>query len=268
MVASLRWIPPVTTAFMLQSPVKPVDYRWVPARLQPEPLRLAVVAAEDQKFWTHNGFDLDAIQEAMEHNQRSKRKRGASTISQQVAKNLFLWPGRSWLRKGVEATFTVLIEAWWGKPRILEMYLNTAEFGPGIFGVEAAAQRFFGRPAAKLTPEQCTRLAAVLPNPRKWHAEAPGPYVVARSNWLLGQIGYRAPLPEPVAPPEAMPPREWHPADLPRDAPPQTAPLPQDAPGGDTAAEPEEPELNADDLPPPAEDAPAAEPSPETEKPR
>jgi monofunctional biosynthetic peptidoglycan transglycosylase len=178
---------------MLQSQVRPVEYRWVPAARIPDSLRRAVVAAEDQKFWTHRGFDLEAIERALAHNQKSRRKRGASTISQQVAKNLFLWPSRSYLRKALEASFTVLIEALWPKQRILEVYLNIAEFGPGVYGAEAAARKFFGKPAAALTPPESARLAAVLPNPRKYRLSSPGPYVQARAAWILAQIGYRPP---------------------------------------------------------------------------
>ncbi len=213
-VVAPRWLPPPTTAFILQSPTQPVDYRWVPASRHADVLRKAVLAAEDQKFWDHNGFDFEAIEKALAHNQRNRRLRGASTISQQVAKNLFLRNERSWLRKGLEVSFTVLIEACWTKQRILETYLNVAEFGPGVFGAEAAAQRFFGRPAAKLTPEQAARLAAVLPNPRKWKAASPGPYVQRRVQWILGQIGYRPVQPEPeeeelgpdTDPPDLVPP--------------------------------------------------------------
>lgn len=129
-------------------------------------LARAVMAAEDAKFCDHWGFDLDAIGQALEANEKGRRLRGASTISQQVAKNVFLWHGRSWLRKGLEAGFTLLIEAIWTKRRILEVYLNTVEFGEGVFGAEAAAQHHFGRPAAKLTLDQAARLAAVLPDPK------------------------------------------------------------------------------------------------------
>lgn len=188
-VLALRWLPPPITAFMLQSPQQPVQYRWVPAAQHPRALREAVIAAEDQKFYTHQGFDFEAIEKALEHNRKSRRVRGASTISQQVAKNLFLWPGRSWLRKGLEVSFTVLIEGLWPKARILEVYLNVAEFGPGIYGAEAAARAFFGKGSATLTPAECAHLAAVLPNPRRWRAASPGPYVQSRVDWILDQIG-------------------------------------------------------------------------------
>lgn len=235
MVLALRWLPPPTTAFMLQSEVKPVQYRWVPAAAIAEPARKAAVAAEDQKFWTHRGFDLEAIEKALEHNQKSRRKRGASTISQQVAKNLFLWPGRSYLRKGVEVSFTVLIEWLWPKQRILEVYLNIAEFGPGIYGVEAAAQRFFGKPAARLLPEEAARLAAVLPNPRKWRADRPGPYVQSRTAAILRLMGYGPPqaAPEPALDEPALDlPDEPAPGQVPVETAPQPGnePLPEKPP--------------------------------------
>ncbi|MES0874899.1 monofunctional biosynthetic peptidoglycan transglycosylase [Sinimarinibacterium thermocellulolyticum] len=200
-VLALRWLPPPTTAFMLQSPVKPVQYRWVPAERISDAMRHAVVASEDQKFYEHRGFDFEAIGDALDEHRRRGRLRGASTISQQTAKNLFLWPGGSFVRKGIEAVFTVLIETLWNKPRILEVYLNIAEFGPGIYGVEAAAQAFFGRSAAALTPEQAARLAAVLPNPRRWSAAEPGPYVQRRVEWILGQMGYGRRAEDPTTAP-------------------------------------------------------------------
>jgi monofunctional biosynthetic peptidoglycan transglycosylase len=163
----------------------------------------AVVAAEDQKFWTHSGFDFDAMAEAHERNKKRSRKRGASTISQQTAKNLFLWPGGGYFRKGIEAWLTLLIEALWPKARILEVYLNIAEFGPGIYGVEAAAQRFFGKAAAKLSADEAARLAASLPRPSHWHAASGSGYASQRAGWILGQMGYRTRgQPPPAEPPE------------------------------------------------------------------
>jgi monofunctional biosynthetic peptidoglycan transglycosylase len=188
-VLLLRWVPVPTTAFMLQSPEKPVRYQWVSAEQIPVSMRKAVVAAEDQKFFQHRGFDLEAIDKAREHNKAHKKKRGASTISQQTAKNLFLWSGGGYFRKGIEAGMTVVIETLWSKERILEVYLNVAEFGPGVYGVEAAAQRYFGRSALYLSAEQCARLAAVLPSPRRWNVTNPGPYVAKRSAWILRQMG-------------------------------------------------------------------------------
>lgn len=197
----LKWVPPPTTAFMLASPTKPVQYQWVPANRIADAARKAVVAAEDQKFRTHNGFDVEAMEKAYAHNKKSKRKRGASTISQQTAKNVFLWSGGGYFRKGVEAGLTLLIENIWGKDRILEMYLNIAEFGPGIYGVEAASQAYFHKSAAQLTPNEAARLAAVLPSPRRWKVTAPGAYVQKRVSWIMGQMGYgHGPAEEPEPP--------------------------------------------------------------------
>jgi monofunctional glycosyltransferase len=196
-VVSLRWINPPFTAFMAQTQIGAwlardstyvFRHRWVDLTQISPNLALAVVASEDQKFPEHWGFDVEAIEKAYELNQHSHRVRGASTISQQVAKNLFLWSGRSYFRKGLEAYFTVLIEASWPKRRILEIYLNVAEFGYGTYGAEAAAQRFFHLPAARLTRSDCAVLAAVLPNPQLYSAAMPGAYVQKRRDWILGQM--------------------------------------------------------------------------------
>lgn len=150
---------------------------------------LAVIAAEDQKFPEHWGFDVSAIEKALEHNERNeKRIRGASTLSQQTAKNLFLWDGRSWVRKGLEAGLTLGMETVWSKKRILTVYLNIAEFGDGIFGVEAASQRYFHKPASRLTMAEAALLAAVLPNPIRFKASAPSGYVRSRQAWILRQM--------------------------------------------------------------------------------
>ncbi|MDU9354663.1 monofunctional biosynthetic peptidoglycan transglycosylase [Klebsiella sp. 141153] len=150
---------------------------------------LAVIAAEDQKFPDHWGFDVPAIEKALAHNERNENRiRGASTLSQQTAKNLFLWDGRSWLRKGLEVGLTVGIETVWSKKRILTVYLNIAEFGDGIFGVEAAAQRYFHKPASRLTLAEAALLAAVLPNPIRFRADAPSGYVRSRQAWILRQM--------------------------------------------------------------------------------
>jgi monofunctional biosynthetic peptidoglycan transglycosylase len=196
-VALLRWINPPYSAFMAERRIEAwVDhdrdyvYRhtWVDlARISPN-LPLAVVASEDQKFPAHWGFDVAAIEKAYQLNQHSHRVRGASTISQQVAKNLYLWSGRSYFRKALEAYFTLLIEGFWPKRRILEVYLNIAEFGNGIYGAEAAAQRFFHRPAATLSRSDAATLAAVLPNPERYSAAAPSRYVLQRRDWILGQM--------------------------------------------------------------------------------
>lgn len=198
-VLLLRWIPPPTSAFILQQRINNllddkkhdgVDYDWVSWDKISPYAGLAVMAAEDQKFPDHMGFDIEAIEKAQRHNQNHRRKRGASTISQQVAKNLFLWPGRSWLRKGVEAYFTLLIETLWPKQRILEVYLNIAELGPDTFGVGAAAQKFWHKPAAKLTAREASLLAAVLPNPKRFRATAPSGYVYARAVWIEAQMNH------------------------------------------------------------------------------
>lgn len=150
---------------------------------------LAVIASEDQKFPDHWGFDVSAIEKALAHNERNENRiRGASTLSQQTAKNLFLWDGRSWLRKGLEAGLTVGIETVWSKKRILTVYLNIAEFGEGTFGVEAASQRYFHKPASRLTMSEAALLAAVLPNPIKFRADAPSGYIRSRQAWILRQM--------------------------------------------------------------------------------
>ncbi|HEX5171039.1 MAG TPA: monofunctional biosynthetic peptidoglycan transglycosylase, partial [Cyclobacteriaceae bacterium] len=147
------------------------------------------IAAEDQLFPDHNGFDIKSIEKAIQHNQKkSKRIRGASTISQQVAKNVFLWQGRSWVRKGLEVYFTFMIELIWGKERILEVYLNVAEMGRGVFGIEAASRYYFKKAAKKLTRLQAARIAACLPNPKKYGVNPPSPYIVNRSEWVLRQM--------------------------------------------------------------------------------
>ena len=198
-----RWVPVPVTAFMLQSDKWPLQHDWVPASQIAEVARKAVVASEDQKFWDHDGFDLEAIEKARKHNKRSKKRRGASTISQQTAKNLYLWPGGGYFRKGVEAGITVLMELMWPKERILEVYLNSAEFGSGIYGVEAASQAYFRKPASKLTANEAARLAAVLPSPKHWSAKSPGAYVQKRVRWIMGQMGYGARVAEPEPPPPA-----------------------------------------------------------------
>lgn len=158
-------------------------------------LPVSVIAAEDQNFAHHRGFDLEAIEQARAHNARGGRTRGASTISQQTAKNLFLWSGRSWVRKGMEAWYTVLIEVLWPKTRILEVYVNVAEFGDGVYGAQAAARHHFGKDAAQLSAGESARLAAVLPSPRRYSASRPGPYVQRRAQWIqrnARQIGGQA----------------------------------------------------------------------------
>lgn len=154
----------------------------------------AVVAAEDQKFLDHHGFDLEAMEKAWENNKKGKRIKGASTITQQTVKNVFLWPSRSYIRKGLEAYFTVLVELIWTKERILEVYLNVIEMGEGIYGIEAAAQTFFKKPAANLTRGQAALIAAVLPNPRRWNPAKPTAYIKGRQTWILRQMNNLEPL--------------------------------------------------------------------------
>lgn len=196
-VFALRFIPPLSSAFMLGRKIDAVldgppgftvHYRWTPLAKVSANLPIALVAAEDQKFPEHHGFDVDAIQTALAEAEDGSRLRGASTISQQVAKNLFLWNGRSFVRKGFEAYFTVLIETLWPKRRIVEVYLNIAEFGDGIYGVAAASDRFFGVTPAQLNTRQAALLAAVLPNPRRLHADRPSAYVQRRANWIERQV--------------------------------------------------------------------------------
>jgi monofunctional biosynthetic peptidoglycan transglycosylase len=196
-VVSLRWIDPPTSAFMLETRLRATsegdrtyrtDYEWVNLeRISPH-AAIAVIASEDQQFPFHAGFDLNSIRESVRASERGKKLRGASTISQQVAKNLFLWNGRSFVRKGVEAWMTVLIELTWPKERILEVYLNIVELGRGIYGMEAAARRFYHKPAARLTSSEAAVLAAVLPNPIRMHADRPSAYVLERRDWILGQM--------------------------------------------------------------------------------
>ena len=196
-VLVLRWLNPPISAFMAESRIEAwlghdssyvFRHQWVDLTQISPNLALAVVASEDQKFPEHRGFDVEAIEKAYELNQHSHRVRGASTISQQVAKNLYLWSGRSYFRKGLEAYFTLLIEGFWPKRRILEIYLNVAEFGDGTYGAEAASARFFHRPASRLSRSDAALLAAVLPNPERYSVAAPSHYVLQRREWILGQM--------------------------------------------------------------------------------
>lgn len=188
-VVAFRWIDPPTSAFMIRERIAtPIRQSWVDwADMSPH-VKVAVIASEDQNFPAHYGFDLKAIDDALTERERGRGVRGASTISQQVAKNLFLWPGRSWLRKGLEAYFTVLIETLWPKQRILEVYLNVAEFGRGVFGVGAAAEVYFHKRASRLNPYDAALLAAVLPSPKRMRVDAPSSYVRSRQQWILGQM--------------------------------------------------------------------------------
>ena len=189
-ILALRIVPPPVTAVMLEQhrSLRGFAYAWRGhARISATVAR-AVIAAEDQRFLEHHGFDFESMQHALDDYAAGDELRGASTITQQVAKNLFLWSGRSFVRKGLEAYLTVLLEACWPKQRILEVYLNVAELGSGVFGVEAAAERFSGIPASALTAEQAALLAAVLPNPRRLHVDNPSAYVRERQAWILEQM--------------------------------------------------------------------------------
>jgi monofunctional glycosyltransferase len=196
-VLALRWVAPPTSAFMLEarwdawlSGERDFDlsYRWTDwEQLSPD-AAMAVIAAEDQRFNEHFGFDFHAISKALQRNRQGGRIRGASTISQQTAKNLFLSSSKSLLRKGFEAYLTLLIESLWPKRRILEVYLNIAQFGKGVYGVEAAGQRYFNKPAGNLSPREAALLAAVLPNPLRLRAEKPTAYVAKRREWILIQM--------------------------------------------------------------------------------
>jgi monofunctional biosynthetic peptidoglycan transglycosylase len=196
-VLMLRWLNPPVSAFMLEARIQAAsehdspyrtDYDWTSLEHISSNAAIAVIASEDQQFPFHAGFDLNSIRAAVRSSESGKKLRGASTISQQVAKNLFLWNGHSFVRKGLEAWLTVLIEALWPKERILEMYLNIAEFGRGVYGVEAAAQRFYHKPAARLSSSEAALLAAVLPNPIRLRVDRPSRYVLSRRDWILGQM--------------------------------------------------------------------------------
>jgi monofunctional biosynthetic peptidoglycan transglycosylase len=196
-VLALRWIDPPTSAFMLERRAEGVfipsrrvhiDYEWEGLDHISRNVQLAVMASEDQKFLEHEGLDFESIEKALDQRHRRGHMRGASTISQQVAKNLFLWSGRTWIRKGIEAGYTVLIETFWTKRRILEVYLNIAEFGDGTYGVGAASPKFFGKPASRLTRHEACLLAAVLPAPKRMHADNPSPYVENRAWWIERQM--------------------------------------------------------------------------------
>lgn len=163
---------------------------WVPIEEISPYLQLAVICAEDQTFLSHSGFDRKAIEKAIENNEKGKKLRGGSTISQQTAKNAFLWPHRSWFRKGMEAYFTLLIETLWSKERILEVYLNSIEMGDGVFGAEAASQYWFKKSAKNLRVENAAAIAAILPSPQRYKANPPGPYVARRTQWIMKQMRY------------------------------------------------------------------------------
>jgi len=197
LVLLLRFVPPPTSAFMLERSLAAwrngehgyvTRYHWTPASDISPQLSIAMIAGEDQKFPLHHGFDVQAIADALDEADEGERLRGASTISQQTAKNLFLWGGRSFVRKGLEAYFTMLLEITWPKRRILEVYTNIAELGDGIYGADAAAREFFHKPPAQLTAHESALLAAVLPNPKKLRADRPSAYVLRHADWIERQV--------------------------------------------------------------------------------
>ena len=198
LVVLLRFLPIYFTPLMVIRVVEAmfdedrdvrVEKTWVPIEKMSSKIPRAAIAGEDDMFLTHYGFSVKGIQQAYKDNKKGKRLKGGSTISQQTAKNVFLWPGRSWVRKGFEVYFTVLIEFVWGKERIMEVYLNSIEMGKGIYGAEAAAQFYWHTSAKNLSRTQAAALAAILPNPRKYSANPPGPYVQDRIGWIVGQMG-------------------------------------------------------------------------------
>lgn len=197
-IVIFKWVPVPTTPLMVirsfeqwQDDKEIVwKHDWVSIDEISNHLELAVVCSEDQNFLNHNGFDMGAIEKAIENNKKGKRVRGASTISQQTAKNVFLWPGRSWVRKGLETYVTFLIELIWSKERIMEVYLNSIEMGNGIYGAEAASQHWFKKSAIKLNRNEAAAIAAILPNPRKYRANPPTNYIARRKAWVVRQMGY------------------------------------------------------------------------------
>ncbi|CAN5431396.1 monofunctional biosynthetic peptidoglycan transglycosylase [soil metagenome] len=190
-----RFVPIPVTPLMIQKYFEMEDGHitktWMPLEKISSNMPLAVITAEDQKFEDHFGFDIDAIEKAAKYNEKhqGKKVKGASTISQQTAKNVFLWPSRSWIRKGFEVYFTFLIEIFWSKERIMEVYLNVIEMGPGIYGTEAASHYYFNKSALKLTKPEAAAIAAILPNPVKWSASKPTPYIVRKKAWILRHMG-------------------------------------------------------------------------------
>jgi len=191
-VVVYKWVPVPFTPLMairyFENPEEPLEHDWVPMENISRHLQLAVIASEDQNFNNHSGFDFKAIQKAMEDNRTGRKIRGASTISQQTAKNVFLWPGRTWLRKGMEAYFTFLIEIIWTKERILEVYLNSIEMGKGIYGAQSASQYWFKKDAEDLNLYEAAAIAAVLPNPREYRANPASSFIQGRKNWIVRQM--------------------------------------------------------------------------------
>lgn len=197
-----RFIPVYVTPLMLIRSVEQLasgqkvewHHQWVPIEKMSRYMPMAVIASEDNRYMTHHGFDFEELKKVIKENKHRKRPRGASTITQQTAKNVFLWPGHSYVRKGLEAYFTVLIELFWGKERIMEVYLNSIETGKGIYGVEAVAQQHFHKTAARLTRSQCALIAATLPNPRRFNSAAPSGYMLRRQSQIVSLMGKIAPV--------------------------------------------------------------------------
>lgn len=191
-IVVLKWINPPITITQINSLIAGhrLSRDYISYNEMPKTAKLAAIASEDQLFATHNGFDRKHIEKALKFNEKNdgEKMRGASTISQQVAKNVFLWQGRSWIRKGMEAYFTFMIELVWGKERILEMYLNVSETGIGTFGIEAASQRYFKKPASQLTKNEAARIVVNLPNPKKYRVNPPSGYVSKRAKWVERQM--------------------------------------------------------------------------------
>ena len=194
LVLIFKWLPLPFTPLMairyFEHPDEEIKHDWVPIEEISKNLQLAVICSEDQNFENHSGFDIKAIQKAIENNKKGKRVRGASTISQQTAKNVYLWPGRNYVRKGLEAYFTFLMELLWSKERILEVYLNSIEMGKGVYGAQAAAQSWFGKDAANLNPNEAAAIAAILPNPREYSANPASKYIGQRKSWITQQMKY------------------------------------------------------------------------------
>ena len=193
-----RWVPvPITPLMVIRAIEQKADgkeakmkHDWVPLEEISPKLQLAVVCSEDQNYLKHFGFDWGAIEKAMKENEEGKRVRGASTITQQTAKNVFLWPGRSYIRKAFEVWFTILVEIFWSKERIMEVYLNSIEMGDGVYGAEAASQYWYKKKAIKLTKDEAAGIAAVLPNPLKYRANPPTNYIIKRKTWIKQQMNY------------------------------------------------------------------------------
>ena len=210
LVILFKWVPvPMTPLMVIRSldnsqknKSKGWKHDWVSIDEISKNMQLAVICSEDQNFLNHHGFDFEAIKKAMENNQKNRKIKGASTISQQTAKNVFLWPQRSWVRKGFEAYFTFLIELVWSKERIIEVYLNSIEMGNGIYGVEAAAQHWFKKPAVKLSRYEAAAIAAILPNPRIYRANPASNYIQSRKEWIIRQMGYFGTLDYDIKKPE------------------------------------------------------------------